>query len=272
MTKNNILNNARNFKNDEFYTKYNDVNKLIDEYKIYLKNKIIYCNCDDYRYSNFYKCLKERFNELELKTLYCSNFSYNNDEMFFVEYTSENENIINISDGSFDSEFCKNILNKSDIVFTNPPFSLSMKFLNLINEFKKDYIIIQPYTNLRLFFKYNFYIDVKNTIYYFDNSTKRILTFVINTFESKLNSIKLKQLDSIEDYERDDKTNYIVVNKSKEVLLNYDDYQFVPISFLAYDISNQFDIITNKILVTVNDKHKFIRLLIKKKVNKNINI
>jgi modification methylase ecoRI len=41
------LNKAKQIKNDEFYTRYEDIEKFISQYSEHLKDKVIYCNCDD---------------------------------------------------------------------------------------------------------------------------------------------------------------------------------------------------------------------------------
>ena len=46
---------ANKNKNDEFYTQLQDIEKELRYYKEHFKNKIVYCNCDDPRISNFYK-------------------------------------------------------------------------------------------------------------------------------------------------------------------------------------------------------------------------
>ena len=63
------MNEAKKNKADEFYTKYEDIAREIPYYKEQLVGKIIYCNCDNPLYSNFYKYLKDNFCEYRLKKL-----------------------------------------------------------------------------------------------------------------------------------------------------------------------------------------------------------
>ena len=63
------LHSAKKAKNDEFYTQYEDIAKELPYYKEQLVDKIVYCNCDNPLYSNFYKYLKEHFSEYKLKLL-----------------------------------------------------------------------------------------------------------------------------------------------------------------------------------------------------------
>ena len=50
---NNNLNKAKSVKNDEFYTQLADIEKELQYYIPYLKEQVIYCNCDNTEQSNF---------------------------------------------------------------------------------------------------------------------------------------------------------------------------------------------------------------------------
>ena len=69
MNTNNTLNNAKKNKKDEFYTRYEDIAKELPYYKEQLANKVIYCNCDNPKYSNFYKYLKDNIHDYKLTKL-----------------------------------------------------------------------------------------------------------------------------------------------------------------------------------------------------------
>ena len=51
---NKILNSASKHKKDEFYTQLSDIENELRHYKNHFKNKVVYCNCDDPRVSNFF--------------------------------------------------------------------------------------------------------------------------------------------------------------------------------------------------------------------------
>lgn len=142
MSKNKNLNRAKKEKNDEFYTLYQDIKKELIHYKQHLENKTIYCNCDNPKYSNFYKYLKDNFNELKLKHLYCT--GYNKDgKGYYGEYNGINEIIKPLNDnGDFRSNECIEILIKSDVIITNPPFSLFRYYVKQLMEYGKKFLII----------------------------------------------------------------------------------------------------------------------------------
>lgn len=71
---NNNLNKARKEKNDEFYTRYEDVRNEMKHYWEHLRGKVVYCNCDDYRRSNFVKYFEDNFHDIGLKALVATNY------------------------------------------------------------------------------------------------------------------------------------------------------------------------------------------------------
>ena len=112
---------ARSSKKDEFYTLYEDVKFELDHYTDQFKDKVIYCPCDTSE-SAFVKY----FLELEAKGLIKE-----------VIYTSFN----NGSGTDFLSECAIDGYKHSDIIVTNPPFSLFRPFLSLLNSLNKQFII-----------------------------------------------------------------------------------------------------------------------------------
>lgn len=68
------LSNAKKNKNDEFYTQYEDIDREVVNYKEHFKDKIVYCNCDDPEWSNFYKYFERDFPILKLKKLITTHY------------------------------------------------------------------------------------------------------------------------------------------------------------------------------------------------------
>ena len=63
------LHKAKTNKKDEFYTQLTDIENELKHYKKHFKNKVIYCNCDDPRVSNFFHYFSYNFEKLGLKTI-----------------------------------------------------------------------------------------------------------------------------------------------------------------------------------------------------------
>lgn len=147
MAKNNNLHTAMRNKNDEFYTMYNDIEDELLHYTEHFKNKIIYCNCDNPKYSNFWKYFHINFNKLGLKKLIATHYKAENIS-YKIEYIGKNDNDINdgiISplrgDGDFRSNECIEILKEADIIITNPPFSLFKQYIAQLLQYNKHFII-----------------------------------------------------------------------------------------------------------------------------------
>ena len=66
---NSNLHAAKNAKKDEFYTQLADIENELKHYNHHFKNKVVYCNCDDPRISNFFRYFAHNFERLGLKKL-----------------------------------------------------------------------------------------------------------------------------------------------------------------------------------------------------------
>ena len=69
MSNNSNLHRAKKAKNDEFYTMLSDIENELAHYREHFKGKVVYCNCDDPRWSNFVKYFSMNFEFLGLKKL-----------------------------------------------------------------------------------------------------------------------------------------------------------------------------------------------------------
>lgn len=128
-TSNGNLHKAKVNKNDEFYTQLTDIEKELMHYKEHFKDKIVYCNCDDPEWSNFWKYFHLNFAHLGLKKLIAT-FYHIGTSVYKMEYTGGDDNNISAGvkipltgNGDFRSDECVETLKESDIVVTNPPFS-----------------------------------------------------------------------------------------------------------------------------------------------------
>jgi len=151
---NTLLHKAKKAKSDEFYTQFSDIEKELQYYKNHFKNKVVYCNCDDPRVSNFFKYFKSNFKKLGLKKIITACYKkqetnlFNNQKSengFFFEYTGkEDENNITYfkGDGDFRSQESIDLLKQADIVVTNPPFSLFREYVSQLVKYNKKFLII----------------------------------------------------------------------------------------------------------------------------------
>ena len=103
--------------------------------------KSVYCNCDTEK-SEIYKLAKANFKTWQLKSLVATGYVKGGKGVKVV-YDGETETISQLEgDGSYDSAESTEILEHSDIVMTNPPFSKLGKFIPFVLERNKDFVII----------------------------------------------------------------------------------------------------------------------------------
>jgi predicted GIY-YIG superfamily endonuclease len=158
ITKKDVLQKAKRTNNDEFYTRYEDIEKELAMYdKEIWENKTVFCNCDDAVDDNekntsaFALYFLRNFKELALKKLICTHYSGKVDlfnqgakgYVFTKDGFRELKEFPKNYTGSFDDPLSIKILNEeADIVCTNPPFSRSIDYWKIIIESGKQFLII----------------------------------------------------------------------------------------------------------------------------------
>lgn len=259
---------AKRIKNDEFYTRIEDIKKELTYYKQYLQGKIIYCNCDDPNMSNFWLFFKSYFKELDLKKIISTHYN-NNGVAYKLEYNGEHEMKTNlIEDGDFRSKECIDILKNVDIVITNPPFSLFREFISLIETHEKKFLILgnQNAITYKEIFKllkenkiwlgvhsgsFEFYVtdkciigDVKTD----SNGNKYVqlgnITWFTNLDIDKRNKPMILNKTYNENlYPKYDNYDAINVNKLSDIPSDYNGVMGVPITFMNVYNPEQFEIV-----------------------------
>lgn len=155
-SSNQHLHKANQAKKDEFYTQLIDIEKELKHYKDQFRGKVVFCNCDDPKESDFVKYFSMNFEHLGLKKLIATHYKeaniFTHEPPYKLEYSGDkNGNRMPdpsefmtemISDGDFRSRECIELLNEADIVVTNPPFSLFREYLAQLEEFNKKFLII----------------------------------------------------------------------------------------------------------------------------------
>lgn len=162
MAGNQNLHAANRAKKDEFYTQLADIENELRHYREHFRGKVVLCNCDDPRISNFFHYFSYNFEALGLKKLITTCYKNQQMEIFsqndceraiYLEYTGDkNGNRIPDpeeigirhleGDGDFRSTECVELLKQADIVVTNPPFSLFREYVAQLMEYGKKFIII----------------------------------------------------------------------------------------------------------------------------------
>lgn len=317
--KNSSLIRAAAAKEDEFYTQLSDIEDELQYYEKHFKGKIIFCNCDDPNVSNFFHFFSYNFERLKLKKLITT--CYKNQQMslfsqglseraIYLEYDGMKKNNktrvpiqseIKIKhlkeDGDFRNEECIKILKKSDIVVTNPPFSLFRNYIAQLVEYNKKFIVIGNKNAIS--YKEVFKLIKENRMWVgVTPMSKDMLFDVPKTYANKLVKTKKKgsgykivdgvvkarsqsvwftnldfpkrHEDSIlrekyipKQYPKFDNYNAISVNTTKNIPMDYRGAMGVPITFLDKFNPDQFEIIGNDVDLLKRQKDKRGRFYVK---------
>lgn len=331
MSKNNNLHKAKSGKNDEFYTQLEDIERECSHYREHFKDKVVFCNCDDPFESNFFKYFVLNFSFFGLKKLICT--CYEGSSLKTVDLLSGEETEIGVSKkaykciitnteginsitlvdvkklitmqgnaleemktGDFRSDGCVQLLKESDVVVTNPPFSLFREYIAQLVEYDKKFLVIGnmnaiTYKEIFPLIKDNkmwlgngfqngnayFRVEALRGSYadgVYDENTSlvkfRNCCWFTNLDHNKRHQpIDLYKKYSSEEFPKYDNYDAININKTADIPYDYEGVMGVPITFLDKYCPTQFKIIKfrkgddDKDL-SVNGKCPYFRILIKK--------
>lgn len=270
-SSNKSLHKAKDTKNDEFYTRFDDIQAELNFYKDQLKGKVIYCNCDDPAESAFMDFFKLNFDYLGIKKLIGTRYQKSNLFLFAdparrsgyrLEITAKNKDDkkpvkINLKgDGDFRSPECIELLEEADIVITNPPFSLFREYVAQLMKYNKKFLIIGNDNAIK--YKGIFELIKENKIwlgytrakefYKPDGSTQKFgnvgwyTNLDVKKRHEKLILYKTYK-DNEKDYPKYDNYDAIEVSRIKNIPMDYEGSMGVPITFLDKHNPAQFDII-----------------------------
>ena len=283
MAANKNLHQAKKAKNDEFYTQLTDIEKECFHYREHFRDKVIYCNCDDARESNFFKYFAMNFEFFGLKKLITTGYKADGKGVCLVYEGDKNgnkvadDNEIQVTelkgDGDFRSEECIELLKQADIVVTNPPFSLFREYVAQLVEYEKKFLIIGNQNAItfkeifplikenklwlgitmngsnRWFQAPDKYQVQENAAGYKEIDGKKYffvngVTWFTNLEHKKRNEeLILYKQYSEECYPKYDNYDAIDVSKVAEIPVDYEGIMGVPITFLYKYNPSQFQII-----------------------------
>ena len=271
-SSNTSLGKAKDVKNDEFYTRFDDIQAELNFYKDQLKNKVIYCNCDDPAESAFTDFFKLNFDYLGIKKLICTRYQKSNLFLFAdpvrrsgykLEITAKNKadkkpvKIDLKEDGDFRAPECIELLKEADIVITNPPFSLFREYVDQLIKHNKKFLIIG--NDNAITYKEIFKLIKEDKIWC---GYTRVKEFgqPDGTFKKFGNVGWYTNLDvkkrheelmlyknykgNEKDYPKYDNYDAIEVSRLKDIPKDYNGMMGVPISYLDNHNPDQFEIIS----------------------------
>lgn len=258
---------AKRAKNDEFYTRFEDIEAEVMKYRKQFLNKIVYLPCDDpaEKKSEFWSFFVMNFERFGLKKLIATHYDENGRAYkIWIDRDTSNDGYIDDSDalqedlegnGDFRSPECVDILKECDIVCTNPPFSLFREFVSLIVTHKKQFLIIgnqnaftykesfqmiktnqmwTGYNMVKKFYQPDGSIKEFGNVCWFTNmsTTKRVEEIILT-----------KNFNSV-DYPQYDNNEAIEVSKVVNIPKNYKGVMGVPITFLDKYNPEQFEVLS----------------------------
>lgn len=289
---NKFLQQARKSKSDEFYTQLADIERELQYYRTHFENKVIYCNCDDPRISNFFTYFTSNFQELGLKKVITACYQKQHNDLFniqptskgfFFEYTGKTQKgtiqkeikpIPLKGDGDFRSPESIALLKQSDIVVTNPPFSLFREYVAQLVRHDKKFLIIGNINAIT--YREIFKLIKENKAWLGIHLGRGISGFIVpehyelygtearidkdgNRIVSPNNCLWLTNLDNFKRHEdilltkrytgnesaypKYDNYNGINVDKTQDIPMDYHGDMGVPITFLHKFNPDQFELI-----------------------------
>lgn len=299
-SSNKKLNKASVVKDDEFYTQLSDIEKELIFYKNHFEDKVVFCNCDDPLESNFWKYFSLNFEHLKLKKLISTHYetdkpSYKLEMVNVVDQTHNTSKLEIIKtdlkqNGDFRSPESIAILEESDIVVTNPPFSLFIEFISTLIHHNKKFLVIGNKTAIS--YQEIFRMLKNDQMWLGANVSSGSMNFLRSSGETKsvgsywyTNLTLSKRLEDLilfkkyygkeYSYPKYDNYDAINVDKTIEIPDDYEGSMGVPISFLQHHNPDQFELLghmsTTKISDVnfgypyINKKKKFARIIIKNK-------
>ena len=272
---------AKTNKNDEFYTQLTDVAKELMHYKSHFKDKVVFCNCDDPTWSAFWKYFHLNFAELGLKKLISTHYD-REEATYKMEYTGGDDNDVEVGiktplegNGDFRNQECLDLLDESDIVVTNPPFSLFREYVATLMKHKKKFIIWG--NNNAITYK-EFFPLLKNNEVWLGYTANKTLVFRIPDTYAKWDEKETQKMNdghryakvpaisvftnldiekrheklilwksyTPEEYPKYDNYDAINVNKVAEIPCDYDGVMGVPITFMDKYNPDQFEILGSR--------------------------
>lgn len=293
---NTSLTAAKRNKNDEFYTRLEDVETELSKYTDQFKNKTIYLPCDDTS-SAFWIYFKNNFDIIQPKAVIATCKKEPNGSVC-IKTSSNNGNVVSYLEDNGDfllSDECADVLENCDIVITNPPFSMFRPFLTKILKYNKQFLIIgsQNAFAYKEVFPYLKSGEIKtgyNMVKKFYQPDGSIKEFGNICWFTNLETTKTEKfLELVKEYNSNDYPKYdnydaINVDRAVNIPKDYNGIMGVPITFLDKICLNQFEIIgvsaswdetpemkaiktssTKRHGPFINGKEKYKRLFIKKK-------
>ncbi len=263
---------AKDAGDDEFYTRRADIEEELQHYEHHFKGKVVYCNCDDPEWSQFYKYFSDNYDRLGLFGLHTNHYD---------PATGK---------GDFRSAEARAKLERADIVVTNPPFTLFRHLMTQLIEANPDrvgliaggdavkdkkFLIIGFQSAITydcvfpLLQSGQMWLGVKNKPMTFDRpdgTTKAVpITWFTNLSHYKRAEF-IKTPTKFADMKRVKYDNFDAIDCKylKNLPSDYDGVMGVPITFMGFHNPAQFEVLGKRADLFIDGKQQFNRIIIRK--------
>lgn len=264
---NSNLHTAKKAKNDEFYTRYDDIEAEVMKYRKYFRDKVVYLPCDDpvEKKSEFWSFFVNNFDAFGIKKLIATHYDEKGKTYkIWIDTDDSGDGYIDdadalqeelIGNGDFRSPECVEILQECDIVCTNPPFSLFREFVSLIMTHQKKFLIIgnqNAFTYKEIFslIKTNQIWTGYNMVKKFyqpDGSIKEfgnVCWFTNMQTSKRIEELVCTKSFSTTNYAEYDNYEAIEVSRVANIPKDYSGVMGVPITFIDKYNPEQFEILS----------------------------
>ena len=248
MNQAHLINNTKKTKygmspDNEFYTRMEDIERELIQYKNEFTDKIVYCNADS-EISNFVKFFKsDKFNIKEL---------------------------IHTSDDFRSPRNIENLI-RADIVVTNPPFSLFIEYFNTLIKHNKKFLIVAPLLSVGY---NNVFEHLKNKnikcglyeIFKFENTEKQSRCIWLTNLSTPIELKKLPISKTYDEnyYRKYDNFDQIEVGKMRDIPKDYDGVMGVPVTFFRHNYDG-YDILRKSEKCRIDGRWIFKRIFVQKR-------
>ena len=250
--------------NNEFYSRYEDIEKQLKFYRNHLKNKIVYCNCDDWTKSNFAKYFIHNFHRFGLKELIVSGLCQEGiryDGKTIRRFGLKDEYLIKgkkkkkiFDGGSYESKQCLELMEECDCIITNPPFSIFSEFVRKIDERRKDFLLIGDLMSVitnnlyEMFYRNKIWLpnpiwDRPEIFITPDKISKTLMntTWISNFGYREIYKLELKKKFDDMIYDKFWNFSAINVDRLSDIPNNYFEWMGVPMNYFYYHNPEMFE-------------------------------
>ena len=266
---------AKKAKKDCFYTQLSDIQNELDNYKEHFKDKVICCPCDETAHTKFYEHFCGNIETYKWKKLICVGYDTKHPTKAIIVENVNGEPVATYKDlvgnGDFRNKETIELMEQSDIIVTNPPFSLFREFMALLTSLDKKYIILgnqnaisyqeifplfrdnkmwagysfnkvfefkveDGYSYNRIDEKGNKYGRVPGICWFTNLDIEKREVFLDTNIDFEFGSRKFN-------YKKYDNYDALNVDKVKQIPMDYDGIMGVPITFLDKYNPKQYRII-----------------------------